>query len=108
MKVKIIKYRKLEWYEQGFSGKTGKLIFYQRNGKTFIRNAAKNGYNKIATTKQAIGRDRFKAALIHAKTILANPALKALYTQMAGDRSSAYGLAISEYMLMGESGAWVY
>ena len=108
MKVKVIKYRKLEWYEQGLSGKTGKLVFYQRNGKTFIRNAAKNGYNKTDTTKQAVGRDRFKAAVVHAKNILVNPELKALYTQMAGDRSSAYGLAISEYMLMGESGVWVY
>lgn len=98
MKVKITYYKKLEWWEEGLSGKLKDKVYYQLNGKTFIRNAAKPGYNKIPTAKQETKRNRFKEAQQFAKTVINDPVLKALYEKMASGRCSAYAMAVSDWM----------
>ncbi|MFT3908253.1 MAG: hypothetical protein QM737_02410 [Ferruginibacter sp.] len=43
-----------------------------------------------------------------ALAILADPILKELYTSMAGNRCTAYSLALSEYLALREQGQWIF
>jgi hypothetical protein len=81
----------------GLSGKMGDLVFYQLGGKTFARKAP-GSYNKIATPQQAPGRERFQKAMEFAKSVIADPLLKAAYQARSKPPRNAYLTAISEYM----------
>ena len=83
---------------EGLSGKFGKKIYYQLHGKTFVRKAPKTGYNKVATEKQAVVRERFKEAYLFARSVISDPVLKALYEKRAKKGCSAYNTAISEFL----------
>lgn len=83
--------------EATLHGKLGDLVYYRRNGQTFTRRAA-GSYNKIPTSKQAPVRARFTAAVLFAKAVLADPALKALYVQKANGKCTAFSKAVSDYM----------
>lgn len=89
--------RELAIYEKGLSGKCGDEVFYYRWNETKVRKAA-GSYNTVPTPKQAPVRERFKAAQQFAKTVIANPVLKAFFESIAGDMRTAYNKAISEYM----------
>ncbi|MCP9751453.1 hypothetical protein [Ferruginibacter sp. HRS2-29] len=93
-----MKYTQLPWYADGASGKIGKKVFYQRSGQVMVRKAP-GSYNVIPTEKQATGREKFTAAVAFAKSIIADPALKALYTKKAAGRRTAYAQAISEFLI---------
>ncbi len=43
-----------------------------------------------------------------ALAILADPILKELYAKMAGNRCTAYSLALSEYLALREQGQWIF
>ena len=92
-----MKKHKIKWYEEGASGKMGSKVFYQRNGKTFKRKAP-GSYNVVATEKQAAYRSRFTEALAFARSIIADPVLKAEYEQRAARGRSAYNVAMSEFL----------
>ena len=89
--------RQLEIYEEGLSGKCGSVVYYFRNGKTHVRKAP-GSYNKVPTSKQAVERERFKKAHLFAKSIIADPALKAMYDIKAAGLCTAYIAAMSEYL----------
>lgn len=93
-----MKYNQLPWYADGASGKIGKKVFYQRSGQVMVRKAP-GSYNVIPTEKQATGREKFIAAVSFAKSIIADPVLKALYTQKADGKRTAYAQAVSEFMM---------
>ena len=97
MKVKITTYRDLDWWEEGLSGKMGSVVYYQLNGKTFIRNTASN-YDKTPTPKQTAARERFKQAQLFAISIISDPVLKAQYQARTGAKCTAYATAISEWL----------
>ncbi|MEP6677073.1 MAG: hypothetical protein ABJA78_18060 [Ferruginibacter sp.] len=88
----------LNWLLQGCSGRIQNLVYYQRNGKTFVRSASTKGYNKKPTEAQARFRLLFIRATEFAKIIIANPQLKASYAKRAIPPQNAYNLAMSEYM----------
>ncbi len=96
----------LPTYQAGFSGSSGYEVFYNRKGQTFVRKNS-NRFKNIPTQQQWIMRKRFADAVVFAKNVIADPALKALYNQMAGKRCSAYSMAVSEYMVTGGNGIWV-
>ena len=85
---------------QGHSGKVGNKVFYQRNGKTFIRKA-QGSHNIIPTPLQAVARERFRQAHLFAQGIISDPVLKAVYQKRAKPMNSAYNVAVAEYMNAG-------
>ncbi len=87
----------LPFYLIGMSGKFGDVVFYQLQGKTFARKAP-GSYNKIPTAKQAAARLRFIAAHRFGQSVIADPALKALYEKNLGKHISAYSKAVSAYL----------
>lgn len=93
-----MKMKKESWIWAGGSGKLLEKIYYQRNGKTVVRNAP-GSYNKIPTEKQAAARLRFLEAHRFAQGIIADPVKKALYEQRAGKSYTAYAKAVSDYLL---------
>ncbi len=97
MKVKIIKYRELEWFEEGLSGTLNNKVYYRLNGKTFIRKVACQ-YDKTPSPKQAVARERFKLAQRFAATVMKDPVLRSQYVQIAAGKMTAYAKAISEYL----------
>jgi len=83
---------------QGASGAFGKeLVFRQRGGKTVISRPAsiKPG---PPSPQQKVLRDKFREAHLFAKTVIADPALKAIYQAKAKPGATAYNAAISEFM----------
>ncbi|MEO6488994.1 MAG: hypothetical protein ABIO04_03560 [Ferruginibacter sp.] len=82
---------------QGLSGKMGDKVFYQRNGKTFVRRAP-GSYNKNATPKQAESRTLFTQSHQFAQSVIDDPILKALYTKKANGKCSAYIAAMKEFL----------
>jgi hypothetical protein len=89
--------RILQFYEKGLSGKMGDIVYYQRRGKTHIRKVPAKP-SKPGTPKQTANRERFATAQRFAATVIADPALKAMYKQKAGGRCTAYAMAISEWL----------
>ena len=87
----------LEWYEERGSGRIGDMVYYTRWGKTYMRKRP-GGYDKTATEKQGLARERFIAAHQFAQAVIADPVLKALYNKKANRKGTAYSKAISEYM----------
>ncbi len=92
-----MKMKKERWLWEGGSGKLLGKVYYKRNGQTFARKAP-GSYNKIPTPKQAAARERFMAANQFAKTIIADPVLKAQYAARANRGGSAYSTAVSEFL----------
>lgn len=89
--------KKIPWYLKGGSGKLNDKVFYTRSGKTMVRKAP-GSYNVTPTPKQAEVRARFTAAHAFAQGIIADPALKALYTKKAEGKRTAYSEAVSEFL----------
>ncbi len=98
----FMKYSRMNIITSGFSGKLGDIVYYQRGGKTFVRQAP-GSYNKVATEKQTPGRNRFTEAVAFAKKIVADPVQKAIYQLKARKGRSAYSQAIVEYMAQPDS-----
>lgn len=88
---------KIKWYTQGGSGKLGNKVYYQLNGKTFVRKAA-GSYNKIPTPKQAAARERFAAAQQLAVQAMKDPLLKTKFEALAMGKCTAYAKAISVFL----------
>ena len=82
---------------KGLSGRFNDRVFYNRYGKTFSRKAP-GSYNKVPTEKQAVVRERFLAAFAFAKTIIADPALKMLYSKKAKNGRTAFTVAMAAYL----------
>jgi hypothetical protein len=83
----------------GASGKLGNLVYRQMNGKTIVQCAPVRTapYNEAQKKQQG----RFKEAMAYARTLLADPKVKAEYTARAKARHAglnAFNLAVSEYL----------
>ena len=89
--------RELQQYEQCLSGRAGDMVYYNIKGKTYIRKRP-GSYNKNPTAQQAAARLHFAAAIAFARSVIADPVLKALYTKKAAGKRTAYATAISEYL----------
>ncbi len=89
--------RELQQYEQGLSGRTGDIVYYNIKGKTYTRKRP-GSYNKNPTAQQATVRARFAAAIAFAQSVIADPVLKVLYTEKAAGKRTAYAMAISDYL----------
>ena len=82
----------------GMSGTLGDKVYYERRGATHVRQRPRYTYNDHPGPKQATTHDNFRAANLFAKSVVANPMLKALYAAKAKPGSNAYLTAVSEYL----------
>ena len=81
----------------GMSGKLGGLVvFRQRFGKTLLTTAPGTRTKEQSAAQQEI-TNRFQKAVVYAKSVLADPAVKAEYKAAAGEGRSAYNLAIADF-----------
>jgi hypothetical protein len=85
----------------GLSGKVGDLVvFRQRFGKTLVSKIpSKSG--KLSDAQQAV-REKFQKAVEWAKSAVADPDLKALYSFRANGGLTAFNLAIGDFFLAPE------
>lgn len=90
--------QQVPWYAEGGRGRVDNVVYYQKDGKTFMRKAPATGYNKTPTPKQAAARARFIEAHRFAQSVINDPQLKALYEKKAGWKRTAYNLAVSEFL----------
>jgi hypothetical protein len=83
----------------GVSGKVGDLlIFSQRFGKTIIGKIPLNS-GKLSD-KQRLAREKFLKAVAYAKSSMADPALRAIYEQNAGEGVTAANRAVADFFSM--------
>lgn len=81
----------------GLSGKIGDmLVFTQRNGKTIVGKLPDKSHVEQSDKQKAVNK-RFQEAVIYAKVVVADAALKAEYESKAGDGKSAYNVAIADF-----------
>ena len=84
-----------------FRGEVGKtIVFRQKGEKTIVARFPRPTQNK-ATEKQLKQRSKFQEAVLYAKTVLANPAQKAVYQanhKVKRKLMSAFNAALANYL----------
>jgi hypothetical protein len=83
---------------EGLSGQVGNLVFRLRkeDGKVFV-SAHPSAREGEPSEEQLKVESRFQEAVIYGKSVLADPATKALYKEKAGPGQSAYNVAVADY-----------
>jgi hypothetical protein len=77
---------------KGLSGSIGNITFRQRGGETIVsrRRRAASG---PATEIQMKNQEQFREATTYAKTVIKDPAIKALYDTIATGGQTVYNVA---------------
>jgi hypothetical protein len=79
------------------SGAMGEMVFRTRNGKTSL--CMRPHSNAEPSQAQMSQRANFKKAVSYAKSVLANPTLRAIYAPIAAERElSIFALAVADYL----------
>ena len=84
----------------GLSGKVGDLlVFSQRNGKTIVSKVPKERTGEL-TDKQKQHKLKFQKAVLYAKSVLADPAKKEMYEEMADASKgiTTYNVAVADLL----------
>lgn len=81
---------------QGWSGKIGNIIFYQRNGKTVARKVS-TARRKKPSPKQEEQKYKFKKAAAYAHQVTRELQWKQAYETAASPGLSAYNMAMADY-----------
>ena len=81
----------------GLSGKVGDmLLFRQRAGNTIVGKIPENALAD-PTAKQLAVQEKFTEGAQYAKSVIADPATKALYDAMVVEPQTAFNLALADY-----------
>lgn len=84
---------------KGAKGKLGDQFVYKTRGrKTFITTLPTVNKNAVATEQQQNVRDLFAEASLYAKGAVSNPELKAAYAKKSPKGSTAFNLALRDYL----------
>jgi hypothetical protein len=83
---------------EGLSGQVGNLVFRRRkgDGKVFV-SAHPSPREGAPSDAQLKVNSKFQEAVIYGKSVVADPALKALYSEKATPGQSAYNIAVADY-----------
>ena len=83
---------------EGLSGQVGNLVFRRRkgDGKVFVSVHPSSREGAPSEAQQQVN-SKFQEAVIYGKSVLADPATKALYTEKAAVGQSAYNVAVADY-----------
>ena len=79
------------------SGKIGAIVFFQRNGKTFMRKAPKKPVGPIKPGQERTQRN-FARANIYAKWVNQDPEMKIIYQTMAKPYQPPYNAAVTDFL----------
>jgi len=83
----------------GVSGMFGdKIVFRKRPGGGTILSSRPSHHSVPPTEAQEGIQEKFLEAIVYAKSVMANPELKAAYKAAARPGVSAYALALGDYM----------
>ena len=88
----------------GFSGKLGsELVFRQVNGKTIVASTPIKS-EKAPSLAQEAQREKFKEAVVYAKSVLQDAGIKQQYLEQANRRkhNNAFTAAIKDYLSVPE------
>ncbi|MFT3751831.1 MAG: hypothetical protein QM800_02785 [Paludibacter sp.] len=83
---------------EGLSGQVGNLVFRRRkeDGKVFV-SVHPSPYEGEPSEAQQKVNLKFQEAVIYGKSVIADPAMKALYGEKAAAGQSAYNVAVADY-----------
>jgi hypothetical protein len=81
---------------KGVRGKLGNVVFFTRNGKTFMRMASEGGRKRKPTPQQNKITSKFSEAVKYARAVLETPELKKLYTARDYKSRGVYQLAFRD------------
>jgi hypothetical protein len=98
LKTKTMGELKKNVHLKGLSGQVNpELVYMQRAGKTFVREASRKT-TKQPTAERLAHRAFFKLACRYARNMQLDDGLLALYTAGAGPGLSAYNMALRDFM----------
>lgn len=80
---------------KGLSGTVSDMTFRQRGGATIVSRKRRAG-NAEPTEMQLDNQRKFNEATMYAKTVIKDPAIKAIYNAAATGGQSAYNVAFSD------------
>jgi len=83
---------------EGLSGQVGNLVFRRRkgDGKVFVSVHPSSHEGGPSEAQQKVN-SKFQEAVIYGKSVIADPATKALYSEKAAPGQSAYNIAVADY-----------
>ena len=83
---------------QGLSGMLGnQLVFRMRGSKTYVAKAPVKTEQEL-TEAQIEHRRHFQEAILYAKGAIASPEMKAAYQEAAEEDTTAYNVAVADFM----------
>jgi hypothetical protein len=89
-------------FTEGLSGTVGrKMTLSQKGGETIVGRKRRNSTTPATDDQQGV-QDRFKEAVMYARVVIKDPAIKALYAVMAKPNQSAYNVAFSDAFTLPE------
>ena len=88
---------------EGLSGKYKQVVFSQRAGETIVGKRPKRKNGTRTAAQQGI-TSTFKKAVLYAKSILTDAAIKMAYQLKAKRGSSAFNVAIADFFTLPEIG----
>jgi hypothetical protein len=83
---------------EGLSGQVGNLVFRRRkgDGKVFVSVHPSAHEGEPSEAQQKVN-SKFQEAVIYGKSVIADPATKALYSEKASVGQSAYNVAVADF-----------
>jgi len=81
---------------QGLSGTVGKLLTFRQRGQKTVVQKYRRTTNIPPTEKLKSVRASFASCIAYAKTVVKNPAVKAIYQAAAKDGQTAFNVATSD------------
>lgn len=83
----------------GARGRVGNLVVFKNFGanQTVISRLKKKVENPVYTEKQEAAKERFREAVVYAKSIIADPDLLEIYQRAAKPGISAYNMALADF-----------
>jgi hypothetical protein len=79
----------------GLRGRLGGVVFRQRGDLTIAGPRPRNS-GRASTPNQVAHRERFRRAAAYGQSVLADPALRAIYEARTGQRSNVYRTALTD------------
>jgi len=83
---------------QGLRGKLGDMIVFRQRGDQTVVATKPKARTGAPTANQTAHQERFQQAIIYAKSVLGDPALKADYQEQAGNGITAFNIAVADFM----------
>jgi hypothetical protein len=83
---------------RGLSGKLGNLVVFRNKGTKTIVSMAPGHREVPQTTAQNLHHQKFREAVMYAKSVLADPGMKQKYQSAAKDGETAFNVAVADFI----------